>query len=391
MECVILAGGMGTRLRSVVSDLPKCMAPVAGKPFLHYIVETLGALGFDHIILSLGYKHECIEQWVSGLDTHVRIDCVVENEPLGTGGGVRYAFSKAREESVFVLNGDTFFDVDFREMAAMHNAGRAVATVALKPMRDFERYGEVELSEDGCRISAFREKRPCEAGLINGGIYLIRRSALEKMPQKFSMEKDFFEKEVGGGRIAGYVSDGYFIDIGIPEDYAKAQEDFAAGAYKRYDTLFLDRDGVINVQIVGDYVRNPQQLQLIPQTLEALALLSPLFARIIVVTNQRGVTKGLMTLQDLEDVHRAMVRGVEAAGGRIDRIYFSTGMDGSDPCRKPNIGMFLQAKADCPGIDLSRSFMVGDQPSDMEFAERAGLVGIRVSRKYTLLDFAREL
>lgn len=397
MECVILAGGMGTRLRSVVSELPKCMAPVAGKPFLHYIVETLGAFGFDHIIFSLGYKHECIEEWIGELQASgacralPKLDYVVETEPLGTGGGVRYAFSKAREESVFVLNGDTFFDVDFKEMMELHNASRAMATVALKPMRDFERYGTVGLGDDGIHVTEFREKQHCEAGLINGGVYLIRRSALDALPQKFSMEKDFFEKVVGGGRIAGYVSDGYFIDIGIPEDYSKAQEDFAAGLYKRYDTLFLDRDGVINVQIVGDYVRRPEQLRFIDGALEALALLAPLFARIVVVTNQRGVTKGLMSGADLENVHNHMLSAVEAAGGRIDRIYCCTGLDCSDPRRKPNIGMFEEARTDWPQMDLSRCFMVGDQPSDMEFAERAGLVGIPVSSRYTLLDFAREL
>lgn len=391
MECVILAGGMGTRLRSVVSDLPKCMAPVAGRPFLQYIVSSLETFGFDHIIFSLGYRHECIEQWIASLECSARLDFVVEEEPLGTGGGVRFALSKAREEDVFVLNGDTFFDVDYSEMLALHRSAGASATIALKPMRNFDRYGTVSLGEDGCSVTAFLEKKHCDEGLINGGVYVIHRDALNSLPEKFSMEKDFFEKIVDKGRVAGYVSDGYFIDIGIPSDYGQAQEDFAEGKYKRYDTLFLDRDGVINVERVGDYVKCPAEFEFLDGAEEALRMLDGLFRHIVVVTNQRGVTKGLMSLEDLSEVHSYMLASVAAAGGRIDRIYVSTGLDESDPTRKPNTGLFDKAQRDFPDMDLSRCFMVGDKPSDMEFARRCGLIGIPVSADSPLLDFARGL
>lgn len=110
MECVVLAGGKGTRLKSVVADLPKCMAEVAGKPFLSYIISSLENVGFHHIILSLGFMHEVVEEWVASLECRARITCVVENVPLGTGGGVRLALQKAAEEDVFILNGDTFLE-----------------------------------------------------------------------------------------------------------------------------------------------------------------------------------------------------------------------------------------------------------------------------------------
>lgn len=391
MECVILAGGMGTRLRSVVSELPKCMAPVAGKPFLHYIVSSLETFGFDHIIFSLGYKHECIEEWIASLQCSAQIDFVVEEEPLGTGGGVRYALSKAREEDVFVLNGDTFFDVDCADMLALHRSAGAAATIALRPMHDFDRYGTVTLGEDGCSVTAFLEKKHCDDGLINGGVYVIHRDALAALPEKFSMEKDFFEKIVGSGRVAGYVSDGYFIDIGIPSDYGLAQQDFAEGKYKRYDTLFLDRDGVINVERVGDYVKCPAEFEFLEGAVEALKLLDGLFRRVVVVTNQRGVNKGLMTLEDLSEVHSFMQSSVTSAGGHIDKIYVSLGLDESDPTRKPNTGLFDKALRDFPDMDLSRCFMVGDKPSDMEFARRAGLTGILAIGPGGLLRFAESL
>lgn len=391
MECVILAGGMGTRLRSVVSELPKCMAPVAGKPFLHYIVSSLETFGFDHIIFSLGYKHEYIEEWISSLDCRAKLDFVVEEEPLGTGGGVRFALSKAREKDVFVLNGDTFFDVDYAGMLAMHRSTGASATIALRPMRDFDRYGTVTLGEDGSTVTAFLEKKHCDEGLINGGVYVIHRDALASLPEKFSMEKDFFEKIVGRGRVAGYVSDGYFIDIGIPSDYGQAQSDFADGLYKRYDTLFLDRDGVINVERVGDYVKCPAEFEFLDGAREALKLLDGLFRHVVIVTNQRGVSKGLMTAEDLAEVHSFMLASVTAAGGRIDRIYVSTGLDESDPTRKPNTGLFEKAQRDFPDMDPLRCFMVGDKPSDMEFARRCGLPGVLAVGPGGLLRFAESL
>ena len=389
MECIVLAGGMGTRLRSVVSELPKCMAPVAGKPFLEYVVTSLEAAGFGHIILSLGYKHEYIEEWAAARQSRVRISCVVENEPLGTGGGVRYALSKATEENVFVLNGDTYLDVSFRRMLALHESSGAVATLALKPMLDFDRYGEVAL--EGERITAFREKRHCDEGLINAGVYVIRCNALDALPERFSIEKDFFEKEVSRGTLAGFVNDGYFIDIGIPEDFAKAQEEFAGGVYKRLDTLFLDRDGVINVQIVGDYVRRPEQMEFIPGALEAMALMRPLFRRMMVITNQRGVGRGLMSEEDLKAVHDYMCGEVERAGGHLDAIYYCTVPDDSHPRRKPNPGMMEDVLREWPDTDLSRSIMVGDKPSDMLFAERAGVRGIMVDGTFTLRRLADKL
>ncbi len=232
MECIILAGGMGTRLQSVVSDVPKCMAPVAGQPFLYYLLTTLAEVGFKHIILSLGYKHEVIESWLQANSFPVDISSVTETSPLGTGGAVKLALSKARTEEVFILNGDTFFGVNYPEMMHLHQATQSAATVALKKMEKFDRYGVVDTEPATSRILRFNEKQYCEKGLINGGIYLLNRHELDNFPDKFSLEKDFFETAVHTSTLSGYQSNGYFIDIGIPEDYAQAQTDFKDGKYK---------------------------------------------------------------------------------------------------------------------------------------------------------------
>lgn len=233
MEAIILAGGLGTRLRSVIGDaLPKCMAQVADKPFLHHLFQYLERESCTRIILSLGHGHAHILDWLERESpTSINVSHVIEHEPLGTGGGIRLAMEAAQEERVFVLNGDTAFEVRLASLKSFAEAADAETALALKSMRDFERYGTVEIEKGTNRILRFAEKQPRAEGLINGGIYCIHRERFlsRALPQKFSFEKDYLERFVQEGAFFGQASDGYFIDIGIPEDYDRAQSDFAAG------------------------------------------------------------------------------------------------------------------------------------------------------------------
>lgn len=226
MECIILAGGLGTRLQSVVQDVPKCMAPVNGQPFLHYLFNYAEQQGCTRVILSLGYKHQVVTEWLATQQRSFTIDYVIEAEPLGTGGGIQLAMQKATEQHVAVLNGDTMFRMPLKAMMQFHLDKGATTTVALKPMMNFDRYGLVNTDTDN-RIVQFEEKKYRAEGLINGGIYIINKNALaaKKLPEKFSFEKDYFEAFVHEGNMYGFVSDGYFIDIGIPSDYERAQKD----------------------------------------------------------------------------------------------------------------------------------------------------------------------
>lgn len=228
MECIVLAGGLGTRLQSVVQDVPKCMAPVNGHPFLHYIFNYLEQQHCSRVILSLGYKHETVTEWLQSQHRNFAVDYVIEHEPLGTGGGIQLAMQKATKQNVVVLNGDTMFNVPLNEMMQFHLEMKAATTVALKPMQNFDRYGVVKTDSDN-RIVAFEEKKYQAEGLINGGIYIINIDSLasKNLPGKFSFEKDYFEAFVEEGNMYGFVSDGYFIDIGIPSDYEQAQKDLA--------------------------------------------------------------------------------------------------------------------------------------------------------------------
>ncbi|GAB6010889.1 nucleotidyltransferase family protein [Viscerimonas tarda] len=230
-ECIILAGGFGTRLQSVVKDLPKCMAEVAGKPFLYYLFGYLEQQKVAHVILSLGYKSEVVINWLNKHTFLFKLSYVVEKEPLGTGGAIKLAMSKAESNRAFVINGDTFFDVDLQSMKGLHQEKNAGISIALKPMQDFDRYGSVELDDEN-RIITFNEKKYRQAGLINGGVYLINKAVFANagLPDKFSFEKDMLENKSFNAGIFGYVQSGYFIDIGIPSDFEKANVDFTQSA-----------------------------------------------------------------------------------------------------------------------------------------------------------------
>lgn len=229
MEVIILAGGLGTRLRSVVSEVPKCMAPVAGKPFLWYLLKYLTRYDVSRVILSVGYLREVIFKWIDevGDEFPFSFDYAVEEEPLGTGGGIKLALSKALTQDVVILNGDTFFDVDLKELMDFHKLAPSAVTIALKPMRDFDRYGRVIVDAVDGRIGEFKEKEHCEEGMINGGVYVASKLnlSMEDYPEKFSFEKAVLEPLTVQGKIFGLIQGGYFIDIGIPEDYQKAQNE----------------------------------------------------------------------------------------------------------------------------------------------------------------------
>jgi len=227
-EAIILAGGLGTRLRSAVPDLPKCMAPVNGKPFIGYVIDYLQKQGVDKFILSLGYKSEAIIEYINKDYPALNVQFAIEKEPLGTGGAIYLSCTKATEKNVLVTNGDTMFNVNLNALLDRHNETSSDCTLSLKPMHDFDRYGVVELNDD-YSIASFKEKQHYKTGLINGGLYVLNVTNFlaESFPEKFSFEKDYMEALYLKRKMSGLIQDAYFIDIGIPQDYLQAQKDFA--------------------------------------------------------------------------------------------------------------------------------------------------------------------
>ena len=228
MEAIVLAGGFGTRLQGVVADVPKSMAMVNDKPFIDYLLNFLSGQGITKIIFSVGYKKEMIQSYIGPQYKNIPIDYVLEDEPLGTGGGIKKAFQKVDGKSAFVLNGDSMFRIDLNALKQLYEESFADVTLALRYLEETERFGSVRI-DNKKRITGFFEKgRESGPGYINGGIYLINSSYIlnSSFPEKFSIEKDCFEKYFHQSKFFGYPARGYFLDIGVPEDFYRAQYEF---------------------------------------------------------------------------------------------------------------------------------------------------------------------
>jgi D-glycero-alpha-D-manno-heptose 1-phosphate guanylyltransferase len=228
MQAVILAGGFGTRLRPAVADVPKPMAPVAGRPFLEYVLDWLAGNGVAEAVVAIGHMGGKIEARFGGAYGGMKLAYSREEEPLLTGGAAKKALERCSDGAVFVVNGDTYFNVPLRAMKARFDERRPDLAIAVKELGDAGRYGALEV-EDGM-ICGFQEKKRRARGHINGGVYLMRRDLLAGCPERFSLETDFLEKNARGLKMLAFESGGYFTDIGVPEDYEAAQAAFKDGA-----------------------------------------------------------------------------------------------------------------------------------------------------------------
>jgi D-glycero-alpha-D-manno-heptose 1-phosphate guanylyltransferase len=233
MEAIILAGGLGTRLRSVLSDIPKSLAPIQGKAFLCHLLDHLKNQGITRVGLATGFKHESIQNLIGFQYNSITVDYSPEKTPLGTGGAIKKALAKTQDDLVVILNGDTFFKIDLKSLwdFTLHHA--CDVALALKQLDNTSRYGTVQL--EGNHVTGFKEKNVLgKSGLINGGVYVVKRDLFTKiqMPKAFSFENDFLVKRVTELNIKGLTFTDYFIDIGVPEDYERCKGGFQTHPYE---------------------------------------------------------------------------------------------------------------------------------------------------------------
>lgn len=368
MEAIVLAGGFGTRLSHIVKDVPKPMALVANRPFLEYILDYLKNNGITRVILATGYKHDSIEKHFGNEYNGLEVIYSLEDTPLFTGGAIKKAIRMCEDKKVFIINGDTYFDVNLYEMKEFHDSNDSSITVATKLMHDFNRYGTVTLNND--RIVKFKEKGYNEKGLINGGVYLLDKDVLKDVEQsKFSFEQDIMEKKISCLNIFSFKSEGYFIDIGVEEDYYAAQNHFS-----KNKALFLDRDGTINVDT--GHLYKPEELVFINGMPQLIKKYNDLGFKVIVITNQAGIAKGYYTEEDMNKLHSFMNKELQSKyNAEIDAFYFCPHhpeFTGECNCRKPKTGMLEQAIKDF-NIDVSQSLLIGDKSWDIECGEKLGI------------------
>lgn len=370
-QAVILSGGFGTRLSHVVSDVPKPMAPIKNIPFLDYIVKTLQQQGFDDFIFLTGYKSECIENYFKDLANAIFIK---EETALGTGGAILNAYDKLGGE-FFVINGDTFFDIDYSLLEDFGKDFQNGCTVALRYTNNVERYGFVDI-DDNFKVKTLIEKGNLPEGridgYINGGIYYVKKSLLKPYAEKFngefiSLETEIFPKLIQSGDLYGLPLGGCFIDIGIPEDYYRAQDlipDWISRDLK--PALFVDKDGTLIENTEYPHGRN---FKLIDSTVKVVKSYVDKGFRIVMITNQAGIAKNKFTFEGMYEGLEGIKEVYKSKGITFDDIEFCPyHKDGvikeyafDTILRKPNPGMLLTS-CEKLKIDLKNSVMLGDNP-----------------------------
>lgn len=377
-QAVFLVGGLGTRLKDRTKSTPKPLLEIGGRPFLDYLLDEAARHGFDDILLLSGHLGEQVEALYQARDWHgARIRVLREPKPLGTGGALRFA-ADLLAPAFLMANGDSFFDINLRVLAAPGNPQGGI-TMALRPAATGKRYGSVQF--EGGLVKSFHAPEENMTGPINAGIYCASREIVDRIPDGVvSLEGAIFPSLAREGRMRGILRDGYFIDIGVPDDFERADREMAK--HTERPAIFFDRDGVLNHD--RGYVHRPDDFHWREGAKEAIRLCNERGAFAFVVTNQAGVARGFYDETAVHDLHRWIDEELAQHCAHIDAYeYCPDHPDGtvsayakSSPRRKPAPGMIMDlfAKWRC---DRTKSFLIGDQESDIAAATAAGIAGYK--------------
>lgn len=379
-EAIVLAGGLATRLGDLAADTPKCLQPVAGHPFIDYLLWNIARHGIRRVVLATGRLHEAIEAYV-GDGSAFGLEALFsrETEPLGTGGAAALAASLLTGDEALVLNGDSLIDCNYLDLALFRRSVGAEVALALREVGDAARFGAVEIGDDGL-IRALEEKGVDGPALVNAGAYVATVQWLSELPaRRSSLETETFPALSASGRLAGRPYGGFFVDIGVPEALAAAQR--SVPMWRRKPCVFLDRDGVVNEDLHN--VHRIEDFHWMPGMPDAIKLLNDSGRLVVVITNQAGIGRGYYTEQEFAAFTAWIDGRLASVGAHVDATYFCphhpTAAKGSYlrdcDCRKPAPGMLVQAIAEW-APDMERSVMIGDKPSDMEAAAAAGVRGL---------------
>jgi len=388
-QCAVLVGGRGSRLGALTAETPKPLLPCGDRPFLAWVMREFIRFGVEEFVLLAGYRAEhvtaAVPKLAALLPRPVRILVSEETEPAGTGGALFHA--RALLDQRFLLcNGDSLFDTN---MAPLVTAD-ARALMLLRRVDDASRYGVVSLA--GGRVSGFDAVSTTSSpGIINAGVYLLDRSLINECTPCCSLEADILPRIAASGLLHGMVADGYFRDIGVPEDFARAQSE-VPGVLRR-SALFLDRDGVVNVD--HGYIGSRERFEWTAGALEAISAATGAGWHVFVVTNQSGVARGYYDEAAVHTLHAWMVSEVRQFGGTIDDIRYCpyheqatvAAYRRASDWRKPAPGMLLDLMRAWE-LEPERCILIGDQETDMAAARAAGMKGRRFAGG-NLADFVR--
>ena len=403
MQVVILAGGKGSRMGSLAENLPKPMLPLAGKPLLEHQIELARRFGIEEAILLTGHRGDVIqEHFGDGSKWGMKIRCHRETQPLGTAGAVKEIQSWLRQDFL-VFYGDVVMDIDLAALLDFHAARQALATLVVHPNGHPWDSDLLEL-DPRQKVVAFHPK-PHEPGryyrnLVNAALYVLSPRALDAVvPGQYAdLGRSTFPELVRRGQaVYGYNTAEYLVDVGTIERLHKVEQDFLSGKLaqrnrrQRRRAVFLDRDGVLNVEV--DHVCSAEALELLPGAAAAVRRINEAGLLAVVASNQPALAKGFLSADELERIHAKLETLLGREGAYLDRIYVcphhpEKGFPGERAelkvacaCRKPSPGMLLAAAGEL-NIDLAASFMVGDRTPDIEAGARAGCKTILVRTGY---------
>ena len=398
---VIMAGGKGSRLRSITNDeIPKPMVPVDGKPLLEYQVEKLKAYGIKKIVMIVGHLGEkIVDHFKDGKDFGVEIDYIFEKEPLGTAGAFYYLKDKIDAKDFMLVFGDVFFDMDFDRMEDFHFKNSALTTLLAHPNGHPYDSDLIRMDDKG-RVIGFDSKHNVRDywydNMVNAGIYIINRKLLDlvKEPVKTDFEKDILANQVKlGANIYAYHTPEYVKDVGTVDRINATVEELKSGLIQsknlknKQRAIFIDRDGTMNVS--KGFISKADDLELIPGSIEAIKAINKSGALAIVITNQPVIARGECSFEELHNIHNKLKTLLGEKGAFVDDIFYcphhpDKGFEGEVPelkfdceCRKPKTGMVDEAVKKY-NIDLSKSYMVGDSTMDLELARNAGVKSVLV-------------
>lgn len=385
MQCVILVGGLGTRLGGLTSACPKPMLDVAGRPFLERLIDNAARFGAKRFLLLAGYLSNVVREHfpcgVYAANGHtVYIDVVSEPQPLGTGGALRFAQDRLEPEFL-MLNGDSLFSFNWLDLMTAPMPPGAIGWLARRQVDEAARYGLVHVGESERVISFAQNEHHVGYGEINGGVYRLRREIvryIEGDNNFVSLEREVFPRVIAEGGLYSRLYQGFFIDIGVLADYSKAQD---PKLYRR-GAVFFDRDGVLNEDF--GYVHSREQFRWMPKAREAIRLVNDLDMLAFVITNQAGVARGFYSEERVRLLHREMQQDLREIGAHVDDFRYcphhpDVGLDDyrrACEWRKPGPGMVRDLCAHWP-IELGKSLLIGDKDSDVDVAETLGIRGLK--------------
>jgi len=400
MKTVIMAGGKGTRISSLFSDIPKPMIRIDGVPVLEREIECLVSQGFDDIIITVGHLGKVIMDYfgdgsgvspITGKPFRAHISYYFEKTPLGNGGAL-FKIRDQLTDDFLLLNADAVFDVNFKRFVEAHHTMGGLVTLFVHANSHPYDSGLLITDKNGAVIQwlAKEDKRPqWYFNIVNAGLHVMNKKVLDHMVEtpKVDLDRQILKPLAGTGKMFVYDSPEYVEDMGTPERYEKVQRSFRSGMIharnlaNRQKAVFLDRDGTIN-RYAG-YLTNPEDFELLPGVAEAIRKINLSGYLAIVVTNQPSIARGELTFEGLDEIHRKMETLLGQQGAYVDHIYFcphhpDKGFPGEVPslkiecsCRKPKPGMLFQAAKDYH-IDLSSSWMIGDDERDVGVGKNAG-------------------